>query len=105
MMYHHYHHHRCRYVPRRLSACALDRSRGLQMIFLSATVPNIEDLARWIDAQLFVTDFRPVPLTEHLVVNREILNPVGASVRTLAAPDPVHSDPDGIVCLCSEALQ
>lgn len=41
---------------------------------MSATLPNLDTLARWLKAELYVTDFRPVPLKELLKVENKILN-------------------------------
>lgn len=40
--------------------------RFLQIIGLTATLPNIEEIARWLNAVPFSSDFRPVPLREFL---------------------------------------
>lgn len=39
-----------------------------QIIGMSATMPNGADVAKWLDAELYETDFRPVPLTRYLKV-------------------------------------
>ncbi|KAH7641918.1 dna polymerase theta-like protein [Dermatophagoides farinae] len=46
--------------------------RQLQIIGMSAIIPNLNDIAKWLDAELFVTDYRPVPLNEHVVDNKII---------------------------------
>lgn len=41
-----------------------------QVIGMSATMPNVDVVARWLDAALYITDFRPVQLQEYVKVRR-----------------------------------
>ncbi|KAF8561289.1 hypothetical protein P879_08688 [Paragonimus westermani] len=45
-------------------------SNGIQIVGMSATLPNLDVLGKWLNAAVFVTDYRPVPLTE-LVFTRD----------------------------------
>ena len=38
-------------------------SQRVQIVGMSATLPNISDLAGWLDASLYTTEFRPVNLS------------------------------------------
>jgi replicative superfamily II helicase len=52
-----------------------------KVIGMSATLPNLELLSSWIDAELVVTDFRPVPLIEHICFNGKIFDQFIKQVR------------------------
>ncbi len=46
---------------------------GMQVVAMSATIPNAEELARWLGAELVVSDWRPVPLREGVAHRSEIV--------------------------------
>ncbi|XP_066932917.1 helicase POLQ-like [Clytia hemisphaerica] len=88
----------------------------VQIIGMSATLGNMDDLKKFLNAQIFTNEFRPVELTEYVkledtlykvdsmaktdeelcVVNRQITHPVGFKEENK------RSDPDH---LCSLALE
>lgn len=55
----------------------------LQLIAMSATLPNLSEMAVWLDACLFVTHFRPVLIREYFKINQEIFNPEGTLAKKL----------------------
>ena len=89
----------------------------VQIVCLSATVPNISDLAAWLNADLYVTAFRPIPLTEFVVSGGQVRDSLGAPVRSLAGPGKApgtaanpggaskQADPDGIIAICRQAME
>ena len=58
----------------------------IQIVGMSATLPNLDLLANWLDADLFKTDFRPVPLEENIKVGRKIYNSQFEFVRHVEPP-------------------
>ncbi|AAM02048.1 DUF5814 domain-containing protein [Methanopyrus kandleri] len=51
--------------------CRLKTLTGAQLLGLSATVGNPEELAEYLDAEPIVHNRRPVPLEYHLVINQD----------------------------------
>jgi hypothetical protein len=79
----------------------------LQIVAMSATLPNLEEVAGWMDATLFRTDFRPVRLQESYKLGDNVYDPQGRVLRQLrpcgdAGRGP-QQDPDRVVTLVEEA--
>lgn len=47
----------------------------LQIVGMSATIPNLAEVANWLNAQLYITNYRPVPLFERIVNENILLDP------------------------------
>lgn len=47
-------------------------SNAVQVVGMSATLPNLELVASWLNAELYHTDFRPVPLLESIKIGNSI---------------------------------
>lgn len=43
-----------------------------QIIAMSATMSGLDTLRSWLGARLFVTNYRPVSLEEHIVINGKV---------------------------------
>ncbi|KAG2489169.1 hypothetical protein HYH03_012395 [Edaphochlamys debaryana] len=74
-----------------------------QLVAMSATMAGLDDMCGWLGARLFMTNFRPVPLTEHAVFRGKVFRKLGpaemrdraqvaaaatASAASTAAPAP-----------------
>ncbi|KAF8407042.1 hypothetical protein HHK36_006167 [Tetracentron sinense] len=83
-----------------------DPAHGLQIVGMSATMPNVAAVADWLQAALYQTDFRPVPLEEYIKVGNTIFNKKMDLVRSIPkAADLGGKDPDHIAELCNEVVQ
>lgn len=67
---------------------------NIQIVGMSATLPNAHVLAKWLhDATFFVTNFRPVPLTEYFKVGPTVY---GADRRVVRTVPGTPEDPDHV---------
>ncbi|MGP6206531.1 DEAD/DEAH box helicase [Cuniculiplasma sp. SKW3] len=44
----------------------------LQMVFLSATLKNYEEIGEWLNSEMVISDFRPVPLKKFIINRKKI---------------------------------
>ncbi|XP_040001213.1 DNA polymerase theta isoform X2 [Xiphias gladius] len=80
-------------------------SEGVQIIGMSATLPNLSFLASWLGAELYQTDYRPVPLQEHLKVGCDIYDKNLSLVRQFTPALHIKGDDNHIVSLCYETVR
>ncbi|XP_042440198.1 helicase and polymerase-containing protein TEBICHI-like [Zingiber officinale] len=81
-------------------------AHGLQIVGMSATMPNVAAVADWLQAALYQTEFRPVPLEEFIKVGNTIFDKKMKVVRTIPkTSDLAGRDPDHIVEMCNEVVQ
>ena len=50
---------------------------------MSATLSNLDLLARWLSADLYTTQYRPVPLTEMVKIGNVIYSTQMKQIRTI----------------------
>ena len=81
---------------------AVNNQRPIQIVGMSATLPNVNALAEWLDASCSISDYRPVTLEVFVKSRNNIIDSAsGEVVRTLdQGNDVVH-----VGKLCMETLQ
>lgn len=76
----------------------------IQIIAMSATIPNIDLLTKWLRAEFFYTDFRPIELREMLKVGANILDSKLQPIRTLPHEEIFQKDTDNVGQLAVETI-
>jgi len=72
---------------------------------MSATLPNLNVVAGWIDADLYRTEYRPVPLTEMVKIGADIYDcTLTQRLRGLPMTAGKPGDDGDIIPLCLETV-
>ncbi|CAF3876087.1 unnamed protein product [Rotaria sp. Silwood1] len=62
-------------------------NNSVKIIDMSATIPNLNQLAQWFDIEVYETIFRPISLEEYIKIDRILYNKQFISIRELHLSD------------------
>ncbi|EQL02417.1 helicase and polymerase containing protein tebichi [Ophiocordyceps sinensis CO18] len=75
------------YLLELIATKLLSLDQPIQIIGMSATLPNMNLMAQWLDAHCYETRYRPVPIEEHLVYDGKVFPAgVGRNLPGSSAP-------------------
>ena len=80
-----------------------DRRDGIQIVGMSATLPNLATLSNWLEGQLYCTDYRPVPLQEMVKVGKTLYDTNFKAIREMCSSESANDEED-ILKLCEETV-
>ena len=84
---------------------AMGERDAIQIVGMSATLPNIDTLSSWLEGQLFCTDYRPVPLQEMVKVGPTLFDTNFEKIRDIHEhSSELASDEEDILELCEETV-
>lgn len=87
------------------SAFSLPSSeRTVQLVGMSATLPNLPTLAMWLGARLYRTDFRPVPLKEMVKIGSVLYDAEFRKIQAFDRTGSFPGDEDDILLICRERV-
>ena len=81
----------------------LIKSAAIQIIGMSATLPNLDTLSTWLEGQLYSTDYRPVPLREMVKIGPTLFDTNIEKIRDLRDSESTNDEED-ILSLCEETV-
>lgn len=84
--------------------CTKKLKGNIQIVTMSATIPNGELLAKWLDAEFFITHFRPIDLRELIKIGNEVFDCDMGLVRSIQSEDVILNDQDHVAQLCTETV-
>jgi len=60
-----------------------NNDQSVQIVGMSATIPNLSQLGEWLNAEIYETTFRPIPLEEYIKIDSILYNKQFVPVRQL----------------------
>ncbi|GAB6025098.1 hypothetical protein CHUAL_010530 [Chamberlinius hualienensis] len=76
----------------------------IQIVGMSATLPNLKLVADWLSSELYCTEFRPVPLSERVKIGNVIYCAKSMNVVRTLPPSTVEGDIDNLVYMSIESI-
>ena len=77
---------------------------SLQIVGMSATIPNLNCISKWLEAEIYTTNFRPVPLSNYLLIGEKTYNDQLEEIKSNFIKFDFENDDDQITSLCYQTI-
>lgn len=84
---------------------AKEKRSSIQIVGMSATISNLDLIAKWLDASFYETTFRPIDLNECIKYEDKLFDKNHQLVDRIRMDPRIDNDPDHLIHLVYETIR
>ena len=82
-----------------------NQNHHIQIVGMSATISNLDLIAKWLNASFYQTNFRPIDLNECIKYEEKLFSKTLDLVGRIQLDQRIENDPDHLIHLVYETIR